>query len=169
MRKTWSGSITVCLIASAVLSLPGVLQARSKKGAEVVVTLKDGHYAAGELIAVKPDGLLIYDGKDLSVGLADIRSVKVVRKSKALLGLGCGLLAGVAASAIYRSNADDILEALDMMGAAVVFIGGGSAVGLGAGALAGKDKVLAFEGKSELESKKALSFLRRHARVGYSR
>lgn len=163
MKKALSGFTAI--LASAALVLPGALQAREKRGAEVIIALKDGHYAAGELIAVKPESLLIYGGKDISVGLAEIRSVNVVRKSKALLGLGCGVLAGVVASVAYRSRADDVLEAIDMMGGAVLFIGMGSAVGLGAGLIAGKDKEFRLDGASELEIRKAWSYLGRRARV----
>ena len=42
-------------------------------------------------------------------------------------------------------------------------------LGLGAGVLAGKDKVFEFEGKSELEIKISLSYLRRQARIHDSR
>ena len=157
------------LVATAVacltLVLPGALSARERRGAEVVITLKDRHYTVGELIAVKPDCLLILAGEDVSVDLDDIRSVRVVKKSKALLGLGCGALAGIAASTIYRSSADDLPEALDMMGAAFLFITSGMSVGLGSGLLAGKDKVLELEGKPEMAVKKALSYLRRKARI----
>jgi hypothetical protein len=163
VKKALSGFTAI--LASAALVLPGALQAREKRGAEVIIALKDGHYAAGELIAVKPESLLIYDGKDISVGLAEIRSVKVVRKSKALLGLGCGVLAGAVTSVAYRSRADDALEAIDMMGMGFVFIGTGLAVGLGAGLIAGKDKEFRLDGASELEIRKAWSYLGRRARV----
>jgi small nuclear ribonucleoprotein (snRNP)-like protein len=164
MGKVVSRLVAAMLVFSTFV-LPEALLAREKRGAEVIVTLKDGHYTVGELIAVKPGSLLILAEKDVSVELAEIRSVRVVKRSKALLGLGCGVLVGVVASVIYRSRADDILEAIDMMGAAVLLVGGGMGVGLGAGALAGKDKVLELEGKSELEVKRALSYLRRQARI----
>jgi hypothetical protein len=163
MKKALSGFTAI--LVSAAFALPVALQARDKRGAEVVISLKNGHYAVGELIAVKPESLLIYDGTDVSVGLAEIRSVKVVRRSKALLGLGCGILAGVVASVLYRSKADDPLEAIDMMGAAVLFVGTGSAVWLGAGLMAGKDKEFRLDGASELEIRKAWSYLGRRARV----
>ena len=164
MNKPCSGLFAVSLVLTTLV-WPDALLARERRGAEVVITLKDRHYAVGELIAVKPDCLLILAGEDVSVDLDDIRSVRVVKKSKALLGLGCGALAGIAASAIYRSSADDVLEAIDMMGMAFVFISSGMSVGLGSGLLAGKDKVLELEGRPELEVKKALSYLRRKARI----
>jgi ABC-type uncharacterized transport system permease subunit len=164
MKARFSRHVAAVLIVSAFV-LPEALFARERRGAEVIITLKDGHYAVGELIAVKPGSLLILAEKDVSIELAGIRSVRVVKKSKALLGMGCGVLAGVTASAIYRSRADDVLEAIDMIGAAVMFVGSGLGVGLGAGLIAGKDKVFQFESMSELEVKRALPYLRRKARI----
>jgi len=163
MKKALSGFAAI--LASAALVLPGALQAREKRGAEVIIALKDGHYAAGELIAVNPESLLILDGKDISVGLAEIRSVRVVRKSKALLGVACGALAGVVASVAYHPNVIEPIDTMAEMGAAILFIGTGSAVGLGAGLIAGKDKEFRLDGASELEIRKAWSYLGRRARV----
>jgi len=50
-----------------MLVLPGSLIAREKRGATIVVTFKDGHFAEGELITVKPDSLLLFAEKDETV------------------------------------------------------------------------------------------------------
>jgi hypothetical protein len=51
----------------------------------------------GELIAVKKDSILLldrYSGADVTVDLREIGVIKIVRKSKALQGIGLGLLIG---------------------------------------------------------------------------
>ena len=155
------------VLAFLMLVLPGALSARERRGANIVITLKDGHYATGELIAVKPDSLLLLAGKDESVDLVGIRSIRIIRKSKGGLGAACGALAGVLGTAIYASTNKDpeILQPLAVTGMAWVLIGGGVAVGVGAGLLAGKDKTIQLEGKSESEARRALAYLRGKARI----
>ncbi|NTV80650.1 MAG: hypothetical protein HGA24_04415 [Candidatus Aminicenantes bacterium] len=153
------------VLAILMLVLPGSLIARDKRGATIVVTFKDGHFAEGELIAVKPDSLLLLAGKDETVALAEVRSIRVVRKSRALVGGLCGLAAGITAAA-FASNEDfgpfDSSWSV-LMG--VLFVSSGVGLGAGAGALAGKDKVFWLEGMSESESRTALIYLRKKARI----
>jgi hypothetical protein len=161
-------------LALLLLSLPTWLSARERRGANLVVTLKDGQQIKGELIAVKPDSLLLLDsaGADQSVDLAGIRSVRIVRRSKALLGAACGLLAGLVGTAIFASGQeepDDPLEAIgegmEVAGAAVAYGGIGLGLGIGGGLLAGKDKTIQLEGKSESDRARALADLRGRARI----
>jgi hypothetical protein len=67
-----------------------------KKQGAIVITKKDGQQIEGELITVKPNSLLLLDteGKDVSVDIADIKVIRIVKKSKALLGAGLELLIG---------------------------------------------------------------------------
>jgi hypothetical protein len=162
MKKRF-GKLVATVVACLALVLPGVLSARERRGAMIVVTLKDGHFSAGELIAVKPDSLLLLAGKDESVDLIGIRNIRIVRKSKALLGTGCGWLAGVLVTAIYAKviAADDEWAGLS----ALAFVPGGIGIGLLAGTLAGKDKTIQLEGKSESEVSQALAYLRGKARI----
>src|SRR5512137_487676 len=103
MTKTFDKSVAMGL-AALMLVLPGALLARERHGADLVVILKDGRYFEGELVAVKPDSLLLLSsaGKDESVDLAGIRSVRVVKRSRALRGAGYGALAGLLGVAIYE-------------------------------------------------------------------
>jgi hypothetical protein len=48
---------------------------------------------------------------------------------------------------------------------ALAFVPGGIGIGLLAGTLAGKDKTIQLEGKSESEVSKALAYLRNKARI----
>jgi len=47
-----------------------------------------GQQIEGELITVKPNSLLLLDteGKDVSIDIGDIKVIRIVKKSKALLG-----------------------------------------------------------------------------------
>jgi len=173
MKKTFC-RLAVIVLGFSLIAIPGPLSARAGRGANLMVTLKDGRSVEGELIAVKPDSLLLYSSaaKDESVDLAGISSVRIIRKSKAGLGAICGLLAGVAGTAIYASaqkETDDpwtsFWQGLGVMGAGVMFIGSGLGLGIGAGLLAGKDKTIRLEGMSEPEVAKALAYLRGKARI----
>jgi len=91
-----------------LLIYPGSPSAE-RRGADLMVTLKDGKTISGELIAVKRDSLLLFNSSqlDISVDVSDISKIKVVRKSKALKGLGLGFLSEFAAGAVvgYVTNA----------------------------------------------------------------
>jgi len=164
--------VAATVVAFMIFALPAELSSREKRGVTLEITFKDGHYAAGELIAVKSDSLLMFTGRDESVGLAEIRSIRIVRKSKALLGAACGFLAGMAGTVIVSSSqkeTDNPLtlfgQGMEVAGAAVTFGLGGIGIGLGAGALAGKDKTIQLEGKSDSELRRTLAYLRGKARV----
>jgi hypothetical protein len=87
-------------LVTGALLLPADLLAREKHGAKVVVTRLDGSQAAGELIAVKPDSLLLSSaaGTNETVGMTDIKTVRIVRRSRALPLALIGLVTAAAAS-----------------------------------------------------------------------
>ncbi len=144
------------VLALLIFALPGALFARERRGANIVVTLKEGQTVFGELITVKPDSLLMFSGKDESVDLVGIRSIRIVKKSKALLGTACGFLAALAVTAAQKGEA--------RLGA-ILYIPAGLVIGAGAGLYAGKDKIIRLEGMSEPEVGKALAYLRGRARI----
>jgi hypothetical protein len=154
--------LVATVLASLILVLPGTVSARERRGADIVITLKDGQQIKGKLIAVNPNSLLILAGKDESVDLIGIRSIRIVIKSKARLGGACGLLAGALISGLSDTN--DPLPG----GARLAIVAGGvlgGLIGLGAGALASSDKTIQLEGKSESEVRKALAYLRKKSRI----
>ncbi len=162
------------VLALLILVIPGALSARERRGAKLGITLKDGHYVVGELIAVKPDSLLLLNPvkKDESVDLTSIRSIRIIRKSKAKLGAGCGLLAALVGTVIVSSgqkksdNPFTLLgQGMEVAGAAISFGTIGLGVGIGGGLLAGKDKLIQLEGESEAEVRQALAYLRGKARI----
>jgi hypothetical protein len=171
-----SGKRIVTVLAFLILVLPEAISARERRGANLLVTLKDGHSAAGELIAVKPDSLLLlnFAGADQSVELVGIRSIRIIKESKAGQGAIYGALAGTLISGLSAALSPAIswqTGHLHPSATGVILIAalGGAAGGLlgyGAGALAGSDKTIQFEGKSGAEDRaRALAYLRAKARI----
>ena len=84
-------------MSMALVKLP-LPAARWRKGSTVVVTMADGGVVKGELLAVKSDTLMVYDqdaDQGRSLDLRQVAQVKVLKKSKLLLGLAVGLGVGL--------------------------------------------------------------------------
>src|SRR5512143_1969013 len=123
--------VTACMI----IGLPGALSARERRGADVTVTLRDGQSVSGELIAVKPDSILLLSpaGKDESIGLADIATIRVFKERKpgqavlygTLLGAAAGGLVGYAAAPKGADDNPGLIAVVLGLGGAVLggFIG----------------------------------------------
>ncbi len=131
-----------------------------------MVTKKDGQQVQGELITVKPNSLLLLDteGKDVSVGIADIKVVRIVKKSKVWTGAGIGLLTGGGSMYLYSQIVGDTESEIVLaftLGAAVI----GASIGGLIGAIAGIDKTIQIEGMTDLEIQKTLNKLRKKARI----
>ena len=158
--------LAATVLAFLILVLPGALSARERRGANLVITLKDGQQVKGELIAVKPDSLLLLAGKDESVDLVGIRSIRIVKKDKGGLGAKYGLLAGWVGTLIYAKTQKGVVnQAGAALGAWLLFVPAGAVIGVVAGVMAGKDKTIQLEGKSESEVRQALAYLRGKARI----
>ncbi len=78
--------ISLFLVFSLVM-LSVNLYAKERRGAKLIITKKNGQQVKGELITVKPNSLLLLDteGKDVSVGIADIKVIKIVKKSQVVM------------------------------------------------------------------------------------
>ncbi len=95
--------ISLFLIFS-IISLYGNLYAKERQGAELLIQRIDGQQVKGELIAIKKNSLLLKESKsgaDATVDVKDIKVITIKKKSKALLGAGLGLLAGIGIGAAY--------------------------------------------------------------------
>jgi len=113
MKNVCGKLITSALIA-LLLFIPAGLSAKEKRGANLAVTRRDGSQVSGELIAVKRDSLLLLNnvGRDESIDLAGIKSVRIVKKSRAGLLSGIGGAAGAAVGAtvgayVFNAGSDD--------------------------------------------------------------
>ncbi len=158
---------------------------RKKHGANLVILKKDGQAIKGELITVKPNSLLLLDteGKDVSVDIEEIKVITVVKKSKALLGVGTGLLGGAGSGAVIGASLWVIcLPVVAIFGEAGIeswkddfqdFLWNGALIGTGVGVLLGAitgsllgiDKAIQIEGMTDSEIQETLDKLRKKARI----
>jgi hypothetical protein len=170
--------ISLFLIFSLMM-LSANLYPKERRGAKLIITKKDGHQIEGELITVKPNSLLLLDteGKDVSVDIADIKVIRIVKKSKVLKGMGIGLLIGAGGGALlgfamgepeYLSPGLQFRDFTAEQKALVlgVLLGAvGLAIGGKIGASAGKDKTIQIEGMTDWEIQETLDYLRKKARI----
>jgi hypothetical protein len=165
MKKRF-GKLVATVLALLILVLPRALSARERRGANLAVTLKDGHKVTGELIAVKPDSLLMLglDGKDESVVFADIATIRIVRRSKAWRGLLYGFVPGALGGAILASGGHNDAGVLKLVIGGLVIGAASGLVGFAAGAGAGIDSEIRLAGLPESAVNKVLARLRRQAR-----
>jgi hypothetical protein len=168
-RRATAVALVVWLIA-----FPGFLAAQGRRGASVLVTLKDGSQVGGELIAVKPDSLLLlsYVGRDQAVPLADIESVamKVNRKGKGGSGFLAGALIGGIAGGLFAANQIKN-EETEFPGLTAVLspliagsLGGLIGMAIGSAGRSSRETIL-IAGVSAEELANALARLRKIARV----
>lgn len=163
-RKNLASTLAVVLF----FGLSGGLSAKDRTGADLLITLKDGSKYRGELIAVRPDSLLLLDHrtkKNETAAVADIATVRVVRRSKAWQGFLFGLVPGAAGGAALgaHASAGDNPE-LGAFAGGLVIGGIAGLVGLAAGFAAGLDTEIAFAGLPEGERIRILARLDRRAR-----
>jgi hypothetical protein len=152
MNRTTGKFIAVVLMAG-LLSLPAGLSAKQRRGAALIVTRLDGSQASGELVTVRPDSLLLLsEGTDLSVAFADVRSVRIVRRSHALLFAGIGGAAGATAGAIvgfYGGGSDDNPGPARLRGGLIFGALGALAGWLASSAFSGNSEFNVAEGRPE--------------------
>ena len=138
-----------------------------KRGAKLIITKKNGYQTDGELITVKPNSLLLLSitGRDVSVDIADIKVIRVVKKSKPLLGAGIGVLIGGGGGALVGGTLP--VEGAHRHALTFGLIGalGGALIGGIIIDLFSQDKTIHFEGMSDSEIQEALDYLRKKARI----
>lgn len=155
-----------------LLTLSGNLYAKERQGAKLQITKKNGIQIAGELITVKPNSLLLLntEGRDVSVDIADIKVIRVMKKSKLWTGAGLGALIGGGGTAMYKHlffNENGEQELKYIFTALLGLIGGaaGALAGGFIGASAGIDKTIQIEGRPDTEIREILEYLGKKARV----
>lgn len=143
--------IPVALVLAVFLAIPaGDLCAKTRtKGAEVVVQRTDGTFIAGELLAVQGRTLVVSDrvsARDVTIGLEDVRAIRIVKESKVLKKAALGFLyAGLPVGAlgfIGGGSIKDRIPAIAVFGAAGALYAGLRAVAKGA------DETAILEGRS---------------------
>jgi hypothetical protein len=179
-------AFSLLMINCATLSrLEEKREKRKKHGANLIIKKINGQQVSGELITVKPSSLLLLDteGKDVSVDIEEIKVITVVKKSKALLGVGTGLLGGAGSGAAIGACIWVLgLPVMAIFGEAGIeswkddfqdFLWSGALIGIGVwvlfgaiiGGRAGKDKTIQIEGMTDLEIQEAMDKLGKKARI----
>ena len=169
MNPTSKKLISLSLVFSLVM-LSVNLYAKERRGAKLIVTKLDGQLIKGELIAVKPNSLLLLDteGKDESIDIADIKEIVLMKRVNALGGAIAGfLVGGLVGGKISVSGESPFSERYDETALIGILIGG--ALGLLSGILivknlAGKEKIQ-IEGMTDSEIQETLDKLRKKARI----
>ena len=180
--------ISLFLIFSLIM-ISVSLYAKERRGAKLIVTKKDGQRIEGELITVKPNSLLLLntEGKDVSVDIADIKVVTIVKKSKAGIGAGIGFLVGGATGALTSLSEEkeksasfwamyymsfmwlfikrETAESVSVLITGLVYGIGGALLGGLIGTILGKNKTIQIECMIDSEIRDTLDKLRKKARV----
>jgi len=162
-------------LAFSLIILSTNLYAKERRGAKLIVTKKDGQQVQGELITVKQNSLLLLDteGKDVSIDIADIKVIRIVKKSKFLLGAGLGILIGgglgtlIGATASARAEGWEGLGGEGLTGAKIALSGiiAGLFIGGFFGATAGAGETIQIEGMPPKTIEFYLAKLRKKARI----
>ncbi len=157
--------ISLFLVLSLMM-LSVNLYSKERRGANLIITNKDGQQIKGELIIVKLNSILLLntEGKDMSINIADIKVITIVKKSKALLGSGLGFLIGGSAGFLEGTFLDgwDTFNPLThgIIGACL-----GLWIGLALGINSGKDEIIQIEGNPQLVIEFFQDKLRKKARI----
>ncbi len=163
--------LTSLFLVFSLVALSGNLIGSERKGVNLDIQKIDGQKVMGELVTVKPDSLLILDseGVDVSVDIKDVKTIKVLKKSKGYeLGLA-GFLVGAGYSGIAHSGTrkdQEGEEATQHFVFKTIAIGGITALaGIIIGMALGIDKTIKIEGKSDVEIDAVLEKLSKKARI----
>lgn len=165
-------------LAGAVLVVLGLAMSSAasekKRGAELLIQKKDGQAIKVELLAVKERQLILMDSLTLSevaVGIDEVRSIQIVKKSKFFKGLGLGLLSGGGAGAgLGLLSGDDPPGWFSFTAGQKVLLGGIAFGSLGAiiggiyGVIKGMDESVETEGRTPREMEDILIKLDAKAR-----
>ena len=163
--KTCTAKLTACGLAVFFLFAPAGLSAKQRRGADLVVTKLDGALVSGELIAVRPDSLLLLsDSRDLSIPLAEVQIVRIVRRSRIWPYAGIGGAIGLAGMGLLVASGGNDVD----YGTEKTLLGGG--IGVLAGAIAGfvkgVDPLFTVAGRPQAEIARYWVKLSAHSREG---
>ena len=157
---------TALLLVFSLMMLSTNLYAKERRGAKLLITTLDGQQIEGELITVKPNSLLLLDteGKDVSIDIADIKVIKIVKK----LGVAWGALVGFLWGAGGAAFVLGVL--IGASGKAIVRHGwpvavAGAIMWAIVGPLINVSKKIRIEGMTDLEIQETMDKLRKKARI----
>jgi hypothetical protein len=157
-----SGSVLAVLLFAA----PAGIAAEERRGAAVLVLRSDGLEVPGELIAVKPEALILRrGGTDLTIPRPKIHSIQILRRSKRGTGTLIGFLAGASVGALWGvARGPDPIHGHPALIAGPVAGGLGALLGLWVSPGGGVDSTLVFAGSSSLAAAENWDKLRAYSR-----
>jgi hypothetical protein len=185
-KKLISLVLVFSLMAISCASFRTIGGKREKHGAKLVIQRKSDQVEKtrlegtpwetpviagirGELIAVKPNSLLLSDteGKNVSIDIADIKVIAIVKKSKARLGRyiggAVGFVGGMVIAMISVRPEEDVSIFFPGLILGWLLSIPSSIIGGMVGSPA--DKIIQIEGMTDLEINEALDELRKKARI----
>jgi len=151
---------------------------RKKHGAMLLIQKIDGEQLIGELIAVKESSFLLLDKAartDVSIDISDVKAIMIIKKKGAFSGFLVGAGSGASSGAgiwlrlgliafplmsLGEESWVDYLPGFVVIGACI-----GALIGGATGTVAGIDKTIQIEGKSDLEIREVLEKLHKKARI----
>jgi len=170
----------IFLFQNCASIIPGSSKKRfqERREGDIVITKKDGHKIAGELITIKPNSLLLLDteGKDVSIDIADIRTIRILKKEKDAMGAGIGVVVGgcIGLYGIISSYNASVNRGEDggfisylLLGSLVVPVVAivGGFIGGSAGAIMRTDKTIYLEEMTDSEIREVMNKLSKKARI----
>ncbi len=169
--KTVPAGLIVCVLIVSFFALPAEVSAKGKRGADIVVTKLDGSRVSGELIAVNPDSLLLLGDlrRTESVDRAQIKSIRIIKRSRAGKGAFIGSMGGILTGVVLGAASGGIDEFTS--GGAAVWLGitlgvVGGLGGLVVGSSRKTDTTLTLAGEPEEVVSVRWERLREHSREG---
>jgi len=150
------------------------LYAKERRGAKLIITKTDGQQIRGELITVKPNSLLLLSitGRDVSVDVADIKVIRIVKKSKFWTGAVIGLCVGIplgyyVGDSLYPPEPGFLGGLANSIAKRWGPIIGGLVLALIGGAIGyrGESETIQIEGMTDFKIHKTLEYLRKKARI----
>lgn len=154
------------------LIFPLNVAAQQRQGVTLLVFEKDGGSIQGELIAVKTNSLLLLssEGRDETINIDQVKEIRVVKKSKWLLGAGIGGAAGALGGALLLNNIwyvehGDKTKGEAALQSGIVFGSLGLLLGGMTGAFAGQDNIYKVASYQQTEIQVVLKKLAKQARV----
>jgi hypothetical protein len=165
--KAIARRLIVLILTGLLAGAPGVLSAAGRRGANVVVVKTDGVVISGELIVVRPATivLLVPNEADAAIPVADVATVRVLKRSKGGIWALVGFAGGVAASSAILRSSDWTNSSWDYIRSGF-FCGLILAVpGFLIGTLAGVDTTVTLAGQTPEKLRDRLDYLAKISRV----
>ena len=161
--------VVVLFLVLCFVALSGRLLAGERRGADLLITKKDGQQVISELVAVKQNSIVVlsFSGADEAINVSDIRFIEIKKHSRVLEGVVFGILVGGMVGAAIGSANDPpgLLHGIETAQGVGIGALAGGLLGVMIGSQIGASERFQIEGKSPEAAKAVLEKLRSKARV----